>query len=287
MGRFGSSGRDRTSRTPLDEPLDDIDSRESQLRNRRGQPSRTISVSSAGLRVLGGVSVLVLALMITSTVMLWQIADKTGSDDNGSAEFAQTAEPPPLPEDEESRGTSSKELLDEFDQLGADLSRPVSSLNGQIASTNEVFGAVSSSLDQLVSQADGLNGTGDTLEEVAKSTKQLSSVDRSLRNLNRDFGTFDSVSSNTEQMNINMGKMIGKLDTSNSQLGSLASLDSKMQQINAQLGTLGSIDTQMQQMNSTLQSMNTTLIGMNDLLPQMKAILDAICPNPPECEPIP
>ncbi len=273
MGRFGSSDKDREPRTPLDELSDGIESREGRMRARHERLSRTISVSSAGLFVLGGISVLVLALMITSTVMLWQIADRTGSDDSGGTDIAQTAEPPPLPEDEVKRGTSSKELLDEFDQLGAELSRPVNSLNGQIASTNEVFGAVSSNLDQLVAQAGDLSGAQGTLEEVAKSTGQLSSVDKSLRNLNRDFGTFDSVSSNTEQMNINMGEMIGKLDTSNSQLGSLAELNAKMQEMNAQLGTLGSMDTQLQQMNSMLAEVNS-------LVPQMQALLDVICQIP-------
>ena len=282
MGRFGDYEKDRESRTPLDNLAEDIEPREGRLSG-GGRHAGIFSVSQAGLWLLGAISIVVLALMITSTVMLWQIADRTGSDDNGGTKVAQSAEPPPLPEDEVKRGTSSKELLDEFDQLGADLSRPVSSLNGQIANTNEVFGAVSNDLNQLVKSAGDLSGAQGTLEEVAKSTKQLSSVDKSLQGLNKDFGTFSDVSTNTEQMNINMGKMIGKLDTSNSHLGSLAALDAQMQKMNAQLGSLASMDAQMQQMNKSLQtfdSMNELVENMNGRMSRMLEIMEAFCESP-------
>ena len=273
MGRFGDYEEDRESRTPLDDLAENIESREGRRRDRR---AGIFSVSQTGLWLLGAISIAVLAMMITSTVMLWQIADRTGSDSGSGSINAQLAEPPPLPS-EETRGTSSKELLGEFDRLGTDISSPVKALNSQIESTNQVFGAVSGSLNQLVVEAQGFSGAQETLEQVADSTKQLDTVSKSLKNLNRDVGTFDSVAGNTKDMSNSIGTMIGKLEESNTQLGSLASVDAQMKQMNSQLGTLGSMDTQMKEMNSTLQSMNSMLVGVNDLLPRLEALLNAIC----------
>ncbi len=274
MGRFGDYEKDRESRTPLDDLAEDLESRGGQ---RRGRQAAIFSVSQTGLWLLGAISIVVLALMVTSTVMLWQIADsKTASDSGSGSNTPQIAEPPPLPS-EEKRGTSSKDLLGEFDKIGTDLSRPVSALNDQIASTNQVFGSVSGSLNQLVSEAQGLSGAQDTLEQVADSTKQLDTVSKSLKNLNRDVGTFDSVAGNTKEMSNSIGTMVGKLEEGNTQLGSLASMDAQMKQMNAQLGTLGSMDTQLQQMNSTLQSMDSMLTSVNDLMPRLEALLNAIC----------
>lgn len=274
MNRISDSDRDGQQRTPLDELAEDIESKEGRRRG-RGEPAGIFTVSSTGLRLLGAIAVVGLALLVTSTVLLWQIADRTGSDGSGDGSTP-IAEAPPLPE-EPKRGTNSKELLGEFDELTGDLSSPLRSLNGQLAglsafpeslaSSTEVFGGLSGNLELLASQTKNVKRAQRSLEQVARSTRGLSDVQASLKKLNKEIAVFDTVSINTDVMSERIAIMVKKLDSTNSQLGALAALDARMQQMNASL--------------EGFDSMNESLEKMSQDMALIFEVFCAYIPNPP------
>lgn len=262
-------------------------------------------------RVLGVIVTVLVVLMITSNVLLWQIADQTG-DDGGSGDgggpqqTAQPALPQPI------AGTSNKATASELDRL-ADvldeqfkvLEQQLGPLAGAASAAGELpnaFGSITTGLDQLAAQGNSLGGLSDgvadlaqqgqafgdaanSLDDVAASTRRLRTVQQALTRM-RD--SISAVEANTGNLNDTTTATNTKLDQSNAGIAStntsLADMIARVTETNARIGDLteltknvdrvtGEVGQNTAAMSNSITSMDTTITGMRSDIQQLNTNL--------------
>ena len=237
------------------------------------ESGRSARAGSNRLAWLGALGALLVALLVMSNVLLWQIADQrtTTSRPSGGSGGGGASQPLlPAP----SSGTSNKASAAELDRLTRVLNGQFKALQAQLTPLTgglSAIGAVPGALNVLAAQGRALVPLGGLagaaagqLRQVAASTQRLQTVQDVLGRIRANIA---AVNSNTGNLTQSSREASRKLTTSNA---GIATTNTQLTDVSSKLAA----------MNTTLGSVDKTIGGVNgntsDVAASVKLMKDSI-----------
>ena len=238
-------------------------------------PSGLPAGTSRAITAIAIAALIALALLITSNVLLWQIADddeptrtaaglgaKGGG--GGVGDSGQPLLPPPT------TGTSNRATADELDRLSRRLSTQFDSLRGTLspligsASTASAIppglADVSNSLDALTLEAELFGGSVSSLDDVSASIGGLGNVRRELASIDATIGAVEA----------NTGTLVGTGD------GTIRQLKRSQRELKETNQGVSDTNTGIGTTNSSLVTTNDLLTDVTETLIEMDGTMDSV-----------